>query len=302
MHALRHGFHWTSLLVLVILAIITSSTRAATRSVEQHQSADPSGSVEIINVAGSVEVLGWEKPEVAVTGQIGERVERVDITGADKHLTVKVVLPIGGHWSGDGEAHLTIHVPQLSSLNVSLVSSELKVSGVSGAQQIHSVSGNVNTEGGGNSRVSTISGDVHVSVPAGTPSEVSTVSGDVVVHGAEGEVSVKSVSGGGKLELGTLSNFRLETVSGDFTINAHLAEGARFEASGVSSNLHANFAGGTGATFDISSLSGEISNCTDPKATTPRFGPGSHLAFTTGDGKANVQISSKSGDLTLCNK
>jgi hypothetical protein len=302
MSTLKHGLHWSSLLVLVILAVITTSTRAATRSVEQHQSADPSGSVEIINVAGSVEVLGWDKPEVAVTGQIGERVERVDITGADKHLTIKVVLPIGGHWSGDGEAHLTIHVPQMSSLSVSLVSADLKISGVSGAQQIHTVSGTVATDGGGNSRVSTISGDVHVAVPAGTPAEVSTVSGDISVHGAEGEVSVKSVSGGGKLDLGTLSNFRLESVSGDFLINAHLAPGAHFEASGVSSSLHADFAGVGGASYDLSSLSGDISNCTDPKATNSRFGPGSHLSFTTGDGKATVQLSSKSGALSLCSR
>jgi hypothetical protein len=289
-------------LFLVLLATSTTSTRAASRSVEQHQSADPSGRVEIINVAGSIEVLGWDKPELSVTGQIGDRVERDDIAGTDKHLTVKVVLPMGSHWSGDNEAHLTVHVPQMSSLNVSLVSADLKVSGVNGAQQIHTVSGKVATEGGGNSRVSTISGDVRVSVPNGTPIEVSTVSGDVSVHGAEGAVSTKSVSGGGKLDLGTLSNFRLETVSGDVSINAHLAPGAQFEASGVSINLRTDFAGGTGATFEVSTLSGEINNCTDPKATTSHFGPGSHLAFTSGDGSATVQISSKSGDLSLCNK
>jgi putative adhesin len=302
MSAIKHGLHWTSLVLLVILAIITTSTRAATRSIEQHQSADPAGSVEIVNVAGSVEVIGWDKPEVAVTGQVGDRVERVDITGADKHLEVRVVLPLGSHWSGDGEARLTIHVPQMSSLSVSVVSADLKIGGVSGAQQIHSVSGKVTTDGGGNSRVSTISGDVRVSLTAGSPAEVSTVSGDVNVRGAEGEISIKSVSGGGKLDLGTLTSFRLETVSGDFAIDAHLAPGAHFEASGVSGDLRANLAGGTGATFELSTLSGDISNCTDPKPTTARFGPGSHLAYTTGDGKASVQMSSKSGNLSLCSK
>ncbi|MGA3158824.1 MAG: DUF4097 family beta strand repeat-containing protein [Steroidobacteraceae bacterium] len=302
MSAFKHGLHWTSLLLLVILAIITTSTRAATHSIEQHQPADPAGNVEIVNVAGSVEVIGWDKPEVAVTGQIGDRVERVDLSGADKHLTVRVVLPLGSHWSGDDEARLTIHVPHMSSLSVSVVSADLKVSGVSGAQQIHSVSGKVTTDGGGNSRVSTISGDVRVSVPGGTPAEVSTVSGEVTVHGAEGEVSIKSVSGGGKLDLGTVTNFRLETVSGDFAIDAHLAPGAHFEASGVSSDLRADMAGGAGATYDLSTLSGDISNCTDPKAATSRFGPGSHLSYTTGDGKAAVQMSTKSGNLSLCSK
>jgi Putative adhesin len=302
MSAIRQSIRWTSLFLIVALAIVATGARAATRSVEQRQSADPAGSVEIINVAGSVDVVGWDKPEVEVTGQIGERVERVDVTGADKHVTVKVVLPVGGHWSGDGEAHLTIHVPQMSSLSLSLVSADLKISGVSGAQQIHSVSGGVTTEGGGNARVSTISGDVHVTVPAGTPAEVSTVSGDVYVHGAEGEVSVKSVSGGGKLDLGTVSNFRLESVSGDFTVSARLAPAAQFEASGVSSSLRVDLSGGTGVTYDVSALSGAISNCTEPKAVSPRYGPGSHLSYTTGDGKAAVRISSKSGDLSLCSK
>jgi hypothetical protein len=302
MFIIRSRLESLSLVLLVPFIAMATPAAAAMRSIEQHQSADPAGTVEIVNVAGSVEVIGWDKPEVAVTGQVGERVERVDVTGADKHVTVRVVLPMGGHWNGDGAAQLTVHVPQQSALTVSLVSADLKSQGVSGAEQIHTVSGKVVTEGGGSARVNTISGDVQISVPAGTPAEVSTVSGHVVVRGAEGEVSVKSVSGDGQLALGTVSKFHLETVSGDFVINARLASGAQFDASAVSGDLESNFAGGSGASFQLSTLSGEISNCTEPKPTSPRFGPGSSLSFTTGDGKAMVELSSKSGDLKLCSK
>jgi hypothetical protein len=302
MFILKRRLELLSRALLVPFMVLATPTMAATRSIEQHQSADPAGTVEIINVAGSVAVVGWDKPEVAVTGDIGERVERVDITGSDKHLTVRVVLPIGGHWSGDGAANLTVHVPQQSSLTLSLVSADLKVGGVSGSQQIHTVSGKVVSDGGGLTRINTISGDVQISLPSGTPADISTVSGHVVVRGGEGEVSVKSVSGDGQLTLGTLTNFHLETVSGNFSISARLASGSRFEASAVSGDLQADFAGVSGASYELSTLSGEISNCTEQKAISPRYGPGSHLSFTTGDGKASVELSSKSGNLRLCSK
>lgn len=302
MFIIRRRLESLSLILLVPFISIATPAGAAMRSIEQHQSADPAGTVEIINVAGSVDVIGWDKSEVAVTGQVGERVERVDITGADKHVTVRVVLPIGGHWNGDGAAELTIHVPKQSTLSVSLVSADLKIGGVSGPEQVHTVSGKVISDGGGGARVNTISGDVELSVPPGTPAEVSTVSGHIAVRGAEGEVSIKSVSGDGQLTLGTVSKFHLESVSGDFVINARLASGAQFEASAVSGDLESNFAGASGATYQLSSLSGEISSCTDPKPTSPRFGPGTSLSFTSGDGKASVELSSKSGNLKLCTK
>src|SRR5580692_3467681 len=119
MFIFRRRLESLALILLVPFIAMSTPAGAAMRSIEQHQPADPSGTVEIINVAGSVDVIGWDKPEVSVTGQIGESVERIDVTGADKHLTIRVVLPISGHWSGDGDAQLTIHVPRQSSLTLS---------------------------------------------------------------------------------------------------------------------------------------------------------------------------------------
>lgn len=275
---------------------------ASTRSVDQTQPADPNGTVEIVNVAGSVTVSGWNRPEVSVTGQIGDRVERVELTHSDHHTLVRAVLPhgVGFHFSGDGSARLTIRVPAHSGLQVSLVSADLAVSGVSGPQQLRTVSGTIQSEGGGAAHIDTVSGDVKLTVPDGTSAQVETTNGDVTVSGAGGDVSVNTTSGDGHLRLGSLHTFSLHTVSGSFDIDARLGAAAQFTVESISGDIKVHLSGTPGAEFDLKSLSGDISNCNGPKATRPEYGPGSQLNFQTGDAQAHVHMSSTSGDLELC--
>jgi hypothetical protein len=291
-----------ALFSLLALALLPAQSDAAARNIDQHQAADPNGTVEIQNVAGSVEVSGWDKPEVSVTGQIGERVERVDLTNDGHRTIVHVVLPSGSTWGGDGSARLVVHVPKASALEVSLVSADLDVTGVSGAQQVRSVSGSIHCAGGAASRVNTVSGDVHVAVANEASAEIESVSGDITVDGAGGDVSVQSVSGGGKLTLGSVSKFRLRTVSGDFTISARLAAAADAEVDSVSGDLKLALRDNPGAEFDLQTLSGSIDSCGGPQVMRPKYGPGSRLSYSAGDAKARVHLSSKSGDLRLCAK
>src|ERR1700744_6586362 len=80
---------------LVLLVLPCSLAHAA--SVDEHRAANPQGAVEIDNVAGSIDVQGWDKPEVAVSGTIGKDVERVDVTGDSNRTSIRVVLPRGMH-------------------------------------------------------------------------------------------------------------------------------------------------------------------------------------------------------------
>ena len=276
--------------------------QASTRSIDQEQPADPNGTVEIVNVAGSVTVSGWDRPEVSVTGQIGDRIDRVELSSADHRTLVRAVLPhgVGFHFGGDGSARLTIRVPARSGLQVSLVSADLTVSGVSGPQQLRTVSGAIKSDGGGASHINTVSGDVHLTVPDGTSAQIETTNGDVTVNGAGGDVSVSTTSGDGHLRLGSLHTFNLHTVAGRFDISARLDAAAQFTVESISGDIKVDLSGAPAAEFDLKSLSGDISNCSGPKATRPEYGPGSHLNFETGNGQAHVHMSSTSGGLELC--
>ncbi|HEY3730053.1 MAG TPA: DUF4097 family beta strand repeat-containing protein [Steroidobacteraceae bacterium] len=294
--------HPTIGLALLAALVCIHPAQAAARSVDQHQAADPNGTVEIINVAGSVQVRGWDRSEVAVSGEIGASVDRVELQSSGTRTTVRVVGPGGSHWGGDGSARLSVHVPSHSALNASLVSADLTVEGVTGAQQLRSVSGSIKSDGGGTARINTVDGGVTLSVPANTNAEVVTMSGDVTLKGAGGEVTINTVSGGGTLTLATLHSFRLRTVSGDFKIDGWLDPAAAVDVQSVSGDVQLDLSGAPKAQFDVHSLSGTIHNCNGPQAVQAQYGPGSRLSFTTGDGKAQVRMTSTAGELDLCAK
>jgi len=293
-------------LTAALAALTAAPALAAPRSVDEHRAADPAGQVEIQNVAGRVEVFGWDKGEVAVSGTLGSDVERLDLTTEGSRTVVHVINGNGMHWhgSGDGDTKLVVHVPARSSLSATLVSADLKVEGISGNQELHTVSGDVTTVAKNELRVRTVSGDMHLSAgPDSRIVDISTVSGDLTLTGGAGELNIQTVSGDGMVSFGQLSRGRIKTVSGDFSVSEDMTADGRFEAESVSGDFTVHFTGGTPqASYDLESFSGELSTCFGPKATHESHGPGSRLVFKEGAGTAQVRIDTKSGDVTLCNK
>jgi len=293
----------TRLALLAALALLPGTAApatASTRPVAAQQATDPTGTVEIINVAGSVEVSGWNQPLVEVSGTMGDKVERVEVTGGGNHTTVRVVLPSGSSWTGDSSAHLKIKVPHGSSLEVSLVSADLSVSGVDGNQKLQTVSGDISGSSGGNLQVNTVSGDIRMTTHDDHALQIKTISGDMIVSGADGDVQIKTVSGDAELTLGSLTSARIESVSGDVRVSSTLAPTGQFEVSSISGDLSVKFAAQPDADIDVQSFSGSISNCFGPKPTEEHYGPGSRLNFRSGKGGGKVHLDTKSGDVSVC--
>jgi hypothetical protein len=272
------------------------------RTINETRPLDPAGSVEIVNVAGSVDVQGWDQPQLEVSGTIGDKVERVEVTGSGNHASVRVILPSGAHWGGDGSADLTVHVPRGSALNISLVSADLEVADLAGDGNLRTVSGNISGELNGNAHVNTVSGDVQLKATGARDIEIKTISGNVSLYGPGGNVEVSTVSGDAELSLGALSRGRFQTVSGDFGIGSTLAAGGQIDAESVSGDIMLSFAAAPDAAIDLQSFSGDIDNCFGPKPETGNYGPGSRLLFNSGNGSGHLRVDSKSGDISLCTK
>ena len=134
-------------LVAATAALLAASpaSRAGT-PINKSAAADPTGSVEVSNVSGTVTVTGWDRGTVEVTGELGDGTERLDFTTQDKVTRIKVVLP-GKSYNVD-DTDLIIHVPAGSRLSVNTVSADIKVQGVTGAQRLQSVSADIHTEAG----------------------------------------------------------------------------------------------------------------------------------------------------------
>jgi DUF4097 and DUF4098 domain-containing protein YvlB len=288
---------------LAVLVMPWSLSQATTQ-IDEHRAANPHGSVDIVNVAGSVDIQGWDKSEVEVTGTAGKEVERVEVTGDENRTSIRVVLPSHGNCcSGkDGEARLLIHVPTASSISTSLVSADLKVSAIKGDVKLQTVSGSIKGEVGGDVRASDVSGNIELTAPAAKSLDVKTVSGNFLLSGGDADAEVTTVSGDLKVTLKTPTRARFHTVSGALIGNFALGPDAKIDGESISGDIKLEFAGTPAGDFDVESFSGDIDNCFGPKPVKPKYGPGTRLQFTTGDSHARVRLETKSGDVRLCAK
>src|SRR5258708_19284597 len=92
----RRGFCPThALSPVVVVALLGSAVvdAADARVFDRQVAAEPRGTVEISNVAGTVEVSGWDRPEVSVHGDLEGSVDRVDIASDHGRTTITVRLP-----------------------------------------------------------------------------------------------------------------------------------------------------------------------------------------------------------------
>jgi hypothetical protein len=298
-----HGNPFLLAAALTALLAPWLPAQAAT-SIDEHRAANPRGSIEVINVAGKIDIQGWEKSEVAVSGTVGKDVERVDVTSEGDRTSIRVVLRSQHGWGSgsEGEAHLMVHVPTNSSISTSLVSSDLNVTGVRGDVTLQTLSGNVTGDVGGDVHANVVSGNVALSANAAKAIEVKVVSGDVVLSGGDADTQVTTVSGDAKISLKTPSRARFQTVSGNIAANLAIGAESQIDGESVSGDIKLDFGASPTADFDIQSFSGEIDNCFGPKPAEARHGPGSRLTFRTGDSRARVRISTKSGRVGICAK
>jgi DUF4097 and DUF4098 domain-containing protein YvlB len=300
---------YRSMLIGCAIAALTIPWSAvhAGKRVHEQQAVDPHGSIDIVNVSGTIELIGWDRPEIDVTGSSADNVDRVEVTANGSMSSVHVVTQQHWHMGMGEETHLIIHVPSQSSISASMVSSDLRLHGLQGDVTIQTVSGDVSGDVGGDLHFNGVSGDVKLRAPAAKIVEVKTISGDIQILGGAGgdaasggEANITTVSGEAKVELPLLSHGHFKSVSGDMTVRLGMATNGQIEGESVSGTLHFDFAKVPDANFDVQSFSGDIDNCFGPKPMESRYGPGSRLSFKSMDGNGRVRIQTKSGDVTVC--
>jgi DUF4097 and DUF4098 domain-containing protein YvlB len=288
-------------LSMAMLAV--AAQRADAEEFSKTQAADARGEVEIVNVAGSVEVSGWDRNEVQVDADLGSNVERLDFRRDGSRTYIKVVLPrMSG---GSGSSDLVVKVPRDSGLIINTVSAEQRITGVRGLQRLQAVSGNIDTEfGPGDIELKTVSGNIQARGRDGKGMvRATTVSGDLEVHKAGPEVDLNSVSGDMVVSLDRLERGRIKTTNGDLDMTLGLTDEARLEAEAINGDLNFNLRGEINAEFDIETFNGDIDNCFGPKPRRSReYGPGNELRFTQGKGGARVHIKTLNGGVMVCKR
>lgn len=262
--------------------------------------AHPKGDVEISNVSGEVTVIGWDREQIEVKGNLGRGSERLEFVSDGRHTLIKVVIPRKSH--NVSASDLEIKVPENSRVSVTGVSADISIRNVKGALRMQSVSGEIEAEVFAEDvEAKTVSGDFSIrghDHPALLA--LTTVSGDGRVSGIRGELVVHSVTGDLDITGSELERARLGTTNGDIELKTGLAKGARFDLEAINGDLRLDIIGDVNAEFDIETFNGSINSSFGPDATRiSKYTPGKELRFRHGDGDARVRIKTLNGSITL---
>jgi Putative adhesin len=286
---------------LLLFFACASATATTDTTFDRNVPAQPRGVVDISNVSGDVRVSGWDRAEVSVHGELSGGVEHVDVSSEGGRTIIKVLQP---HTSGrGGEAHLQVKVPKDSELTVSAVSADVTTNGVLGVQRFNTVSGDVTAElAAADLELKSVSGNVHLK-GHGQPARlhVSTVSGDLQLEHGAGDLEASTVNGNLVASLDGARSVRARTTSGDVRFEGTLARGATVDATSVSGTVSVRAGAEGGYAYEVSSFSGDIGDCFNATAErTSKYGPGTRLEGTRGDGAGHVRVKTMSGDIQLC--
>lgn len=287
-------------LTLIALALLPG-VALAEQTVDETLDADPKGTVTVSNTAGDVVVRGWSRNEVRVVAELGDEVEELEFERSGDEVDVIVKVPRRG--GRDISSDLTISIPEQSSLRIGSVSADITIIGVYGAQDLSTVSGDVNSEAfAADVEIETVSGDIELQGDnLEAEIELGTVSGDIDVHGVAGKLTLASVTGDLAVVDGVLGRVRLNTTNGDIVFRAGLLESGRLDAETINGKVDINFAGDVSARFTIETFNGRIDNCFGPEAEkTSQYTPGAELIFNEGEGTGRVDINTLNGRIRLC--
>lgn len=293
-------------MLLALLVAGAPLLAMAATPIDETRPLDPRGTVEIENLKGRIQVRAWERNEVKVTGSLGDNVERLIVEGDRNRLQVKAKYPEGRGWGDDrktGPTTLILQVPLQASLDIESVSADVDVDGIASPDlDIESVSGDVAVAGApGRADVETVSGNQVLTLNSSGEVAAESVSGDITLRGRlKGELDLETVSGNMQLDSTgeAVRSLALATVSGDVGARVGLARGGEIRAETVSGDLRLRMPRGSSARVSAESFSGDL-EAPGAQVRKERFGPGSSLEASYGNGDGRIRVETFSGDFAL---
>lgn len=290
---------------LPLLLCLCIGQALADTPIQLRHDATPTARVSISNIAGTVNVIAWDRNEVQVSGRLGDGAKPLAITGSNADLEIKVE-PQGGsgwfNWGGDSKmapTTLELHVPKAASLDVDVVSAPLVIDGMDGGSiQVNTVSGKARINARTPSlKVDSVSGGIEQAGHA-EQAELQTVSGDILAPALGREVELQTISGRIQAHGGPWQKLTLSTVSGDVQLGGALAPAGTIGIDSMSGDVQLQLPADSSASLHASSFSGDLRSDFGT-AQKPGHGPGSSLDVRLGNGDGKINIETFSGDLRV---
>jgi DUF4097 and DUF4098 domain-containing protein YvlB len=287
----------TNRFVLACIAAGSLSVADAATPVDETRSMPADGRVQIDNMAGSIEITGWDRSEVSIRGELGDGVEELEISESSQGVAVRVRNRKNRRFVE--ETRLRLQVPVAASVIAEGVSADIEASGLDGGNLVfNTVSGDIRADARTpRVEIESVSGDVTFRGQASRAS-VETVSGEIDLQGIEGEVRIATVSGGVELAGSGIAIARFETVSGDVELRLDVADDGRLNADSMSGDVTIVLPSHQQGDFSAQTYSGRIRSDFGTVDEASR-GPGRKLDHQEGAGGAIIRVESFSGDIRI---
>ncbi|NNE05258.1 MAG: DUF4097 family beta strand repeat protein [Xanthomonadales bacterium] len=284
---------------IISLAISVAPAAALADDIDVRRDIASDATVSVSNIAGSIEITTWSRNEVHLTGETGPNQELI-VTESDQGIRFEIREIEKKSYSGESDLELV--VPATASIVAIGVSADITISGSRGARlTAESVSGDVEVEADvGRADLESVSGDVLFRGSA-ERTYAESVSGDVEIHGVGGEVDVQSVSGDAIVFASIVTLGKFESVSGSLELDLEAADGGRLTIATMSGDVILNLPASQSAEFSAQSFSGDIDSRFG-EVKHEKYGPGSHLKYSSGNSGTVIRVESFSGDIDIDHK
>ncbi len=325
---IRNKPSYSALKTLVSASLLFFTLAAeAKEKVDKRLETSATPHVEIEHVSGKAQIIGWEKNEVYVSGELGERTEEFTFKKSGNDITIQVETNHRKiNWKekdyDDGD-DLTIYVPEKSavsytavnagvnirsltdSVQLEVVNGDIEASDIDGRVKLETVNGDVSLKSiRGQLQVETVNGNVEGEHEGQALTKVMTVNGNVKLRTTSPVVEFESVNGDAELELALIKSLSLTTVNGEIEASMVLDAKADVEASSVGGTISLTMQEDVSARFELEAHAGGdiVNKITDDKQQSAKYGPSKWLEFTVNKGTAGVEMSTVHGELVVKTK
>jgi hypothetical protein len=271
----------------------------AQRKVQAAHATTADVSVRLFASVGSVQVIGWDKDSVVISGVVPKG-SQVALGNPGLTATRGLKLFVESPTEEAGRAGtLTMRVPRGARVWLKTGSADVSVSEVTGGVDVNIVGGSIIVRGSPRElRAESMDGAVTVE---GTPSwmRLKTATGDITLRGGE-DVGASTISGTIEARGGQAERVKLESTTGDIRFALGLARGASVEMETHSGAIDVQLSRKTPMDIDAATVTGTIENAwSKARPTVGSEGRGMTFTSESGGMGGRVVLRSFKGKITL---
>ncbi|MEO8634772.1 MAG: DUF4097 family beta strand repeat-containing protein [Gemmatimonadales bacterium] len=284
--------------LLLLATLLMPPALAAQDGINAGMPASPAAAIRIWSLTGSIRLSTWARDSVSVRGRLDATVGRFFLGGTRDALKLGIESAAGVVPSGT--ADLEIRVPAGARIWVKSAAAEIDLTLDGGSADIVTVGSRVRLAGRAEEvSVETIDGNVELALES-ERAKVRTASGTVVTRGVIQQLDAATVSGPLLIGMeGKVRSVQLQTASGEIAFKGDLHPDGLLHAETHGGEIELRLPPHLGARWHLVSFGAGIVNQLVP-ASAVQAGPGrGEWHFTTGDGRASVDVRTFKGSVTL---